>query len=104
METTTEFVGSSSGALAPTEVGMLKADVVQEILARLARGEGVKRVARELSVDRKTVKAWRRRGAWRARTSAPRAAPPRAGTRPRRPSTERASRPRARRRACRLGR
>jgi transposase len=49
------------------EVGMLRADVVQEILARLARGEGVKRIARDLAVDRKTVKAWRRRGAWRAR-------------------------------------
>jgi transposase len=46
---------------------MLRADVVQEILARLARGEGVKGIARELGVDRKTVKAWRRRGAWRAR-------------------------------------
>ena len=67
METTSGFIGSPSGAPAPTEVGMLKADVVQEILARLARGEGVKRIARELAVDRKTVKAWRRRGAWRAR-------------------------------------
>jgi len=67
METTRGFVGSPSGAAAPTEVGMLRADVVQEILARLARGEGVKGIARELGVDRKTVKAWRRRGAWRAR-------------------------------------
>lgn len=51
---------------------MLKADVVQEILARLTRGEGGKRIARELGVDRKTVEAWRRRGAWRARAAGPR--------------------------------
>ena len=31
------------------------------------RGEGIKRIARELGVDRKTVKAWRRRGGWRPR-------------------------------------
>jgi hypothetical protein len=55
METTSGFVAFPSGAPAPTEVGMLRADVVQEILARLARGEGVKRIARELGVDRKTV-------------------------------------------------
>ena len=46
---------------------MLREDTVKEILARLARGEGVKHIARELTVDRKTVKAWRRRGAWRPR-------------------------------------
>src|SRR5712671_4073939 len=51
---------------------MLREDVVKEILARLARGEGVKHIARELAVDRKTVKAWRRRGAWRARPTGPR--------------------------------
>src|SRR6266403_1205144 len=38
-----------------------------EMLARLERGEGIKRTARELRVDRKTVKAQRARGQWRAR-------------------------------------
>lgn len=46
---------------------MLKEDVVQEVLARLARGEGVKTIARELGVDRKTVKRWRRLGRWQPR-------------------------------------
>jgi transposase len=48
---------------------MLREDVVREMLARLARGEGIKRVARELGVDRKTVKAWRARGRWRPRAA-----------------------------------
>jgi len=52
---------------------MLREDVVREILARLERGEGIKRIARELGVDRKTVKAWRRRGQWRPRPAGPRA-------------------------------
>jgi len=60
METTSGFVGSPLGAPAPTEVGMLQPEAVQEVLARLARGEGVKRIARALGVDRKTVRAWRR--------------------------------------------
>ena len=46
---------------------MLREDVVQEVLARLARGEGVKTIARELGVDRKTVKRWRRLGQWHPR-------------------------------------
>ena len=46
---------------------MLREDVLREMLARLGRGDGIKRIARELGVDRKTVKAWRVRGAWRAR-------------------------------------
>jgi transposase len=50
---------------------MLREDIVREVLARLARGEGVKTIARELGVDKKTVKRWRDRGAWRPR--APRA-------------------------------
>jgi len=37
------------------------------VLARLARGEGVKTIARELGVDRKTVKRWRRLGHWQPR-------------------------------------
>lgn len=60
-------VGCPSGVETPTEEWMLREDVVKEILARVERGEGVKRIARELGVDRKTVKAWRRRGQWRPR-------------------------------------
>jgi transposase len=46
---------------------MLREDTVQEVLARLARGEGVKTIARTLGVDRKTVKRWRRLGQWHPR-------------------------------------
>src|SRR5262245_11316677 len=67
MEAQGSPVGSPSPGTNPTEVWMLREDVVREIVARLARGEGVKRIARELGVDRKTVKAWRQRGGWRAR-------------------------------------
>ncbi len=48
---------------------MLREDVVREVLARLARREPVKTIARELGVDKKTIKRWRRRGEWRPRTS-----------------------------------
>ena len=41
--------------------------MVRELLARLARGEPVKTIARELGVDKKTIKRWRRRGAWQPR-------------------------------------
>lgn len=56
----------------PTEAGqaeerMLRADLVREIVARSARGEGIKRIARELGVDRKTVKRWLRLGRWQPR-------------------------------------
>ena len=49
------------------EERMLGADLVQEMVARRERGEGVKRIARELSVDRKTVKRWLRLGNWQPR-------------------------------------
>jgi len=45
---------------------MVQEDVVREILARLERGVRVKRIARELGVDKKTVKRWRHLGGWRA--------------------------------------
>jgi hypothetical protein len=35
----------------------LRGDLVREIVARRQRGEGIKRIARELGVDRKTVQA-----------------------------------------------
>ena len=39
---------------------MLGEDTVQEVLARVARSESIKAIARELGVDHKTVKRWRR--------------------------------------------
>lgn len=59
-------VGSTPVPGAPVEGWMLREDVVREGLARLAR-EHVKTVARELGVDKKTIKRWRQRGAGRAR-------------------------------------
>ena len=50
-----------------SEEPMLREDTVQKILARIARGEGIKTIARELGVDRKTVKRWRRQGHWQPR-------------------------------------
>ena len=49
------------------EERMLRGDLVREIVARKERGEGVKRIARELGVDRKTVRRWLRLGAWQPR-------------------------------------
>jgi len=46
---------------------MLKAEVVEEVLARLGRGEQVRALAREYGVDRKTIRAWRGRGTYRPR-------------------------------------
>jgi transposase len=54
---------------------MLRADSVREMLARARRGEGAKRIARELGVDRKTVKRWLRLGAWQPRRHQPRPRP-----------------------------
>ncbi len=42
---------------------MLAADSLREMVARKERGEGI-RAARELRVDRTTVKRWLRVGAW----------------------------------------
>ena len=46
---------------------MLRGDLVREIVARKERGEGVKGIARELGVDRKTVRRWLRLGGWQPR-------------------------------------
>lgn len=48
------------------EEKMLQGEMVREVLARLERGERIKGIARELGIDRKTVKRWRRLGGWRA--------------------------------------
>jgi transposase len=49
------------------EALVLKEQQVQEVLARLARGEPVLRVADGLGIDPKTVRAWRARGTWQPR-------------------------------------
>ena len=66
-------VGSTAATDTPVEGWMLREDIVREVLARLARGECVKAIARELGVDKKTIKRWRARGEWRPRTTAARA-------------------------------
>jgi len=71
-ETTLYPVGSAPCGQPRGEEPMLREDTVQELLARLARGEGVKTIARELGVDRKTVKRWRRLGQWQPRQGRPR--------------------------------
>src|SRR5215218_11040393 len=68
MDDQTTDVGSTPATGTPVEGWMLREDVVREVLARLARGEHVKAIARELGVDKKTIKRWRQRGAWRPRT------------------------------------
>jgi transposase len=51
---------------------VVKEAQVQEVLARLARGEAVVAIARALQLDPKTVRAWRTQGAWHPRTLRPR--------------------------------
>ena len=46
---------------------MVRADLVQEIVARRERGESTRQIARELAVDRKTVRRWLRIGGWQPR-------------------------------------
>jgi len=55
------------------EAPVLKEQVVEEVLARLRRGESVVGLARAYDVDPKTIRAWRARGAYQAR--APRVVP-----------------------------
>jgi len=56
---------------ASREAPVLKEQQVQEVLARLARGESVLGIGRALGIDPKTVRAWRARGRWRARQPRP---------------------------------
>jgi transposase len=67
MEEQLNQVVSSPAPAGAAEERMLRADLVREIVARAQRGEGAKRIARELGVDRKTVKRWLRLGAWQPR-------------------------------------
>ena len=61
------FVGSLPASRDAREGLVLQEDRVREILSRLERGEGIKAIARELGVDRKTIKRWRRLGGWQPR-------------------------------------
>jgi transposase len=54
---------------------MLRGDLVREIVARKERGEGVKRIARELGVDSKTVRRWLKLGNWPPRRQRARSRP-----------------------------
>src|ERR1700740_3429650 len=62
-------VASLPSGAGSVEGRMLRGDLVREIVARKQRGEGIKRIARELGVDRKTVKRWLRLRSWQPRQS-----------------------------------
>jgi DNA-binding NarL/FixJ family response regulator len=61
MEEARDRIVSSPREAGAVEERMLGTELVREIVARKERGEGVKRIARELGVDRKTVKRWLKR-------------------------------------------
>jgi transposase len=67
MENEQEPVFSPSTETGLAEGGMLGQELVREMVARRERGDGIKRIARELGVDRKTVKRWLRLGGWQPR-------------------------------------
>jgi transposase-like protein len=69
MEQALDRIVSLPGGAGLAEERMLRGDLVREIVARKQRGEGIKRIARELGVDRKTVKRWLRLGSWQPRQS-----------------------------------
>ena len=75
MEERLNRVVSSPRESGSAEERMLRGDLVREIVSRKERGEGIKRIARELGVDRKTVKRWLRLGAWQPRRHQPRPRP-----------------------------
>src|SRR5690348_16650404 len=60
-------ISSLSTEMGSAEERMLEAESVREMVARKERGEGVKRISRELGVDRKTVKRWLKLGSWQPR-------------------------------------
>jgi transposase len=67
MEDEQEAIVSGLTEARSAEERMLGAELVQEIVARKQRGDGIKRIARELGVDRKTVKRWLGLGGWQPR-------------------------------------
>jgi hypothetical protein len=62
LEEDPELVLSLSTEAASAEERMLRGALVREMVARRERGEGIERIARELGVDRKTVKRWLKLG------------------------------------------
>ena len=67
MEEARDRIVSLSTASGAAEERMLGADLVSEMVARKDRGAGIKQIARELGVDRKTVRRWLKLGAWQPR-------------------------------------
>lgn len=72
MEEADGRVVASTGPVPMEAVPVLKPEVVEELLARLGRGEPVTRLALEYGIDRKTVRAWRARGRYQPRAPRPR--------------------------------
>jgi len=48
---------------------VLKPEIVDEVLAALRRGEGVRAIARRYGIEPKTIRAWRTRGAYQPRAT-----------------------------------
>jgi len=71
METRPEGAVASSAKPSHEETPVLKEQVVDEIVGRLRRGDSVSSLAAEYGVDRKTIRAWRERGGYRARAARP---------------------------------
>jgi hypothetical protein len=67
MEERLEGVAFPPRAMGAAEGQMLRADLVREMVARRERGESTRQIARELAVDRKTVRRWLRIGGWQPR-------------------------------------
>jgi hypothetical protein len=67
MEQVRDGVVSPLNESGSAEERMLGVEMVREMVARRERGQGVKRIARELGVDRKTVKRWLKLGVWQPR-------------------------------------
>ena len=59
--------GVASAAIPSQETVVLKEHVVEEVLARLARGATVLGLAHEYGIDPKTIRAWRARGRYQPR-------------------------------------
>lgn len=59
--------GAASSAIPSPETVVLKEHVVEEVLARLARGATVLGLAHEYDIDPKTVRAWRAHGQYQPR-------------------------------------
>jgi transposase len=73
MEQIRDRVVSPLNETSSAEERMVGAEMVREMVARRERGQGVKRIARELGVDRKTVKRWLKLGVWQPRQTQRRA-------------------------------